>query len=171
MAPQLKKFLFIVTSIVYGLDSLFQKTTILNSWLSKNELFIQEMDLKIQLLSGGLKSSNSKPSCWVSALSAFWEMNTGTRHFSGHWFFQFQRNLPITSKIVSISKKLQNKSCTSSKDAINGALRKIQSPYLTIYEFSNMMIKNTSHDTITDSSLWAFLHGNGWFFVKNEWCS
>jgi hypothetical protein len=41
-------------------------------------------------------------------------------------------------------------------------------PYLAIYEFSNMMIKKTSHDTITDSSLWAFLGRNGWFLLRTS---
>jgi hypothetical protein len=79
--------------------------------------------------------------------------STGTRHFSGHRFSQFQGKLQIAAKILSISTKLQNKSCRSSRDAINGVLRKIQSPYMLINEFSNMVIKNTSHDTIMDSSL------------------
>jgi hypothetical protein len=38
---------------------------------NKNELFSQEMHLKIQLLSRGLKLSNSKPGCRVSALHFF----------------------------------------------------------------------------------------------------
>jgi hypothetical protein len=38
---------------------------------SKNELFSQEMHLKIPLLSRGLKLSNSKPGCRVSALHFF----------------------------------------------------------------------------------------------------
>jgi hypothetical protein len=37
----------------------------------ENEPFIQEMHLKITLLSRGLKLSNSKPGCGVSALHFF----------------------------------------------------------------------------------------------------
>jgi hypothetical protein len=91
---------------------------------------------------------------------------TGTRHFSGHWFFQFQGKLPITSQIIFISTKLQNKSCITSKDAKNGDFTKIQSPYLITYEFSNMVMEKTSHDTITDSSLWDSLHKNGSFLLQ-----
>jgi hypothetical protein len=36
---------------------------------------------------------------------------TGTRHFSGHCFFHFQRKNPITWKLTSITRKTQNKSC------------------------------------------------------------
>jgi hypothetical protein len=38
---------------------------------TKNELFSQEMHLKIPLSSRGLKFSNSKPGCIVSALHFF----------------------------------------------------------------------------------------------------
>jgi hypothetical protein len=50
-----------------SLDSLFQKTPIINP---KNP-FSQEMHLKIQLSNRGLKLSNSKPRCRVSALHLF----------------------------------------------------------------------------------------------------
>ncbi len=46
--------------------------------------------------------------------------------------------------------------------------RKIQSPHLIIYEFLNVMIKNTSHDTITDSSSETFLHKNGSFLLETS---
>jgi hypothetical protein len=68
------------------------------------------------------------------------KLYAGTRYFSGYWFFQFQQKLPITSQTLSISTKVQNKNCKSSKDAINGAFTKIQSPYLITYEFSNIMM-------------------------------
>jgi hypothetical protein len=51
-----------------------------------------------------------------------------------------------------ISRKTQNKRCISSRNWINGVLRKIQGPYVITYEFSKMMLEKTSHDTITDSS-------------------
>ncbi len=71
---------------------------------------------------------------------------------------------PITWKLMSISRKTQNKSCTSSGDLINGVFRK----YMTTYEFSNMMMEYTSQDTITDSSLWASLHKIGWFLLQTS---
>jgi hypothetical protein len=40
---------------------------------------------------------------------------------------------------------------------------------MLINEFSNMVIKNTSHDTIMDSSLWAFRHKNGSFLLKTNY--
>ncbi len=54
---------------------------------------------------------------------------------------------------MSISRKTQNKSFTSSRNFIDSVFRKIQGPYIISYEFSDMMMKKTSHDTITDSSL------------------
>jgi hypothetical protein len=54
---------------------------------------------------------------------------------------------------MSIARKTQNKSCTSSRDLIDGVFRKIQGPYVITYEFSNLMMEKTSHDTIADSRL------------------
>jgi hypothetical protein len=48
---------------------------------------------------------------------------------------------------MSIARKTQNKSCTSSRDLINGVFRKIQGPYLITYEFSNMMMEKKPHTT------------------------
>jgi hypothetical protein len=50
------------------LDSLVQKTPIISP---KSEPFSQEMHMKIKLLSQGLRWSNSKPGCRVSALHFF----------------------------------------------------------------------------------------------------
>ncbi len=38
--------------------------------------------------------------------------------------------------------------------------------YLITYEFSNVMMEKTSHDTITDSSLLASLNRNGLFWLE-----
>jgi hypothetical protein len=83
-------------------------------------------------------------------------------------FFSFKDNHKLLPKYCLFQQNSRKQSCTYSKDAINGLLTKIQNPYLIIDEFSNMMIENTSHDTITDSSLWAFLHENGSFLLKTS---
>jgi hypothetical protein len=60
---------------------------------------------------------------------------TVTHLFSGHWFFQFQGKMPVTyiacfkKRILPVSKNFQSKSCTSSRDFINGVLTKNQCPY------------------------------------------
>jgi hypothetical protein len=52
-----------------GLDSLYLKTPIIIQ--KEKELFSQEMHLRIPLLIQGLKLSNFKPGCRVSALHFF----------------------------------------------------------------------------------------------------
>jgi hypothetical protein len=67
-------------------------------------------------------------------------------------FSGFKEKKPITSKLLPISRKFQNKSCTSSRGPTNGVFTKIQGPYPITYEFLNITMEKTSTDTVTDSS-------------------
>ncbi len=76
-----------------GPGSFFQKAPILAP--QKNESLNQKMHLKMPLSSHGLKLLNTKPGCWVSALSLLCDLDTTTYCFltssSFRWvlFFQF----------------------------------------------------------------------------------
>jgi hypothetical protein len=104
----------------------------------------------------------------LGCFCSFLHRHTDTCHFGVHRFFHSQGKKPIIWILIYISRKTQNKSWTSSRDLINGVFRKIQGPYIFTYESSEMMIEKTSHDTITDSSLWGSLHEIGPFLLQTS---
>jgi hypothetical protein len=102
-----------------GFDPLFQKTSIINP---KTEPFSQEMDLKIPLSSRGLKLSNSKPGCKVSAFNFFANYMPPIA-FSHHaqsdkCFFDFQLLIPRFSFVSLLEVLNCHATCRHQKTTI-----------------------------------------------------
>jgi hypothetical protein len=83
-------------------------------------------------------------------------------------FSSFKENCQLLPKYCPFWQNFRTQVVHLQKTQLMAFFRKIQSPHLIIYEFLNVMIKNTSHDTITDSSSETFLHKNGSFLLETS---